>query len=111
MKQLPGRSWIGSRWLRVLVGGCITAVATVWMLSLLPFLLLFALIFAVLLIPVTRRLKREMEDAGFDPNNVDGWRAAGPPSTGRTAVDVTPWYRQVMNGLSQRRNNSSTMSR
>ena len=110
MKQLPGRTSTAPRWLRVLVGGCITTVATVWMLSLLPFLLLFALVFAVLLIPVMRRLRREMEDAGLDPN-VDAWRKAGRPSPGRTAVDVTPWYRQVMNGLAQLRNNSSTMSR
>ena len=110
MKQLPGRTSTAPRWLRVLVGGCITAVATVWMLSLLPFLLLFALVFAVLLIPVMRRLRREMEDAGLDAN-VDGWRTAGRPSPGRTAVDVTPWYRQVMNGLAQLRNNSSTISR
>ena len=110
MKQLPGRTSTTPRWLRVLVGGCITAVATVWMLSLLPFLLLFALVFAVLLIPVMRRLRREMEDAGLEPG-VDGWRSAGCPTPGRTAVDVTPWYRQVMNGLAQLRNNSSTMSR
>ena len=110
MKQLPGRTSTAPRWLRVLVGGCITAVATVWMLSLLPFLLLFALVFAVLLIPVMRQLRREMGGAGLDPN-VDAWRTVGRPSPGRTAVDVTPWYRQVMNGLAQLRNNSSTMSR
>ena len=110
MKQLPGRTSAARRWLRVLVGGCVTAVATVWMLSLLPFLLLFALVFAVLLIPVMRRLRREMEDAGLDPG-VDGWRSAGCPTPGRTAVDVTPWYRQMMNGFAQLRNNSSTMSR
>ena len=110
MKQLPGRMSTAPRWLRVLVGGCIAAVATVWMLSLLPFLLLFALVFAVLLIPVMRRLRREMEDAGLDPN-VEAWRTVGRPSPGRTAVDVTPWYRQMMNGLAQLRNNSSTMSR
>ena len=110
MKQLPGQTSTAPRWLRVLVGGCITAVATVWMLSLLPFLLLFALVFAVLLIPVMRRLRREMEVAGLD-SNVEAWRTVGRPSPGRTAVDVTPWYRQVMNGLAQLRNNSSTMSR
>jgi hypothetical protein len=80
------------------------------MLSLLPFLLLFALVFAVLLIPVMRRLRREMEDAGLDPN-VETWRTVGRSTPGRTAVDVTPWYRQVMNSVSQLRNNSSTMSR
>lgn len=110
MKQLPGRTTRAQRWLRILLGGCVTAVATVWMLSLLPFLLLFALVFAVLLIPVMRRLRREMEDAGLDPN-VGTWRTAGRSTPGRTAVDVTPWYRQVMNSLSQLRNNSSTMSR
>ena len=110
MKQLPGQTSTAPRWLRVLVGGCITAVATVWMLSLLPFLLLFALVFAVLLIPVMRRLRREMEDAGLDPN-IDVWRTGGRSSPGRTAVDVTPWYRQMMNGLTQLRNKSSTMSR
>ena len=110
MKQLPGRTTRAPLWLRVLLGGCVTAVATVWMLSLLPFLLLFALVFAVLLIPVMRRLRREMEDAGLDPN-VETWRTVGRSTPGRTAVDVTPWYRQVMNSVSQLRNNSSTMSR
>ena len=41
--------------------GVVTAVATIWMVSLLPFLLLFTLVFAVLLIPVVRRLRREMD--------------------------------------------------
>ena len=47
------------------MAAAITAVATIWLVSLLPFLLLAALVLLVALIPVTRRLRREMEEAGF----------------------------------------------
>ncbi len=45
--------------------GAVTVMATIWLLSLLPFLLLAALMLSIALIPVTRRLRRDMEEAGF----------------------------------------------
>ena len=50
------------------MASAITVIATIWLVSLLPFLLLAALLLSMALIPVTRRLRREMEEAGF---NVD----------------------------------------
>ena len=58
MNQLPGRQ--PPRWLRIVVTVVTTTVMTIWLLSLLPFLLLFALVFGILLIPVLRRLGDEM---------------------------------------------------
>ena len=47
------------------MAGAITVIATIWLVSLLPFLLLAALVLSIALIPITRRLRREMEEAGF----------------------------------------------
>lgn len=72
------------------MAGVITLVATIWLLSLLPFLLLAALLLSIALIPVTRRLRRDMEDAGF---NVDeAWQ-----SEQRRDLNITPWHRQLRN--------------
>jgi len=72
------------------MAGVITLVATIWLLSLLPFLLLAALVLSLALIPVTRRLRRDMEEAGF---NVDeSWR-----SDQRRDLNITPWHRQIRN--------------
>ena len=84
IKQLPGRHT--PRWIKPVIGGLFTLIATVWMLALLPFLLLLALILAVLMIPILRRLKREMDEITVSE------------SPNRPAVDVTPWHRQVVNG-------------
>ena len=46
MKQLPGRA--RPRWIQMVMTGVITAVATIWLVSLLPFLLLFSLVIAVM---------------------------------------------------------------
>ncbi len=91
MKQLPGqRGRPQPRWLKTLVAGAITVIATIWLLSLLPFLLLATLVLSIVLIPVTRRLRREMEEAGF---NVDeSWE-----SDQRRGVNITPWHRQIRN--------------
>lgn len=72
------------------MAGVITVVATIWLLSLLPFLLLAALLFSLALIPVTRRLRRDMEDAGF--NVEESWR-----SDQRRDLNITPWHRQIRN--------------
>ena len=72
------------------MAGVITLVATIWLLSLLPFLLLAALLLSIALIPVTRRLRRDMEEAGF---NVDeAWQ-----SDQRRDLNITPWHRQIRN--------------
>ena len=97
MNQLSGKQ--SPRWLRLIAAGVVTAVSTIWVLSLLPFLLLFALVLALLLIPVMQRLRREMEVTGMTQE------------ARRPTVDVTPWHRQVMLALTQLRNRSSAMRR
>ena len=72
------------------MAGAITVVITVWMLSLLPFLLLAALVLSIALIPITRRLRREIEEAGF---NVDKTRS----DVQRSDLNITPWHRQIRN--------------
>jgi hypothetical protein len=91
MKQLPGqRSRTLPRWLKSVMAGLITVMATIWLLSLLPFLLLAALVLSITLIPVTRRLRRDMEKAAY---NVDeSWR-----SNQRRDLNITPWHRQLRN--------------
>jgi uncharacterized protein (DUF58 family) len=101
MKQLPGRA--RPRWLQLIVTGVLTAIATIWLVTLLPFLLLFSLVFAALLIPMIRRLRREMDEAGFHPG-ID------QRSGSRQTVDVTPWH-QLRNVMNQLLNNSPTIDR
>ena len=72
------------------MAGVITVMATIWLLSLLPFLLLAALVLSLVLIPVTRRLRREMEKTGF---SVDEPR----PTDQRPDLNITPWHRQIRN--------------
>ena len=72
------------------MAGTLTVITTIWLLSLLPFLLLAALLLSILLIPITRRLRREMEEAGF---NVE----QPMESDQRLDVNITPWHRQMRN--------------
>ena len=102
MKQLPGRA--RPRWLQLIVTGVLTAVATVWLVTLLPFLLLVSLVFAALLIPVMRRLRREMDWAGFNSG-------LEQRPVRRAAVYVTPWHQQLRNVMNQLLNNSPTIDR
>ena len=91
MKQLPGqRGKTLPRWLKTGSAGLITVMVTIWLLSLLPFLLLLALLLSIALIPVTRRLRREIEEAGY---NVDETRR----SDQRRDLNITPWHRQIRN--------------
>jgi membrane protein implicated in regulation of membrane protease activity len=91
MKQLPGQRGPNMpRWLKTVLAVTITLVGTIWLLSLLPFLLLAALILSILLIPISRRLRQEMEEAGF---SVDGTSK----SEQRRDVNITPWHRQIRN--------------
>lgn len=78
------------RWLKTVMAGTLTVISTIWLLSLLPFLLLAALLLSILLIPMTRRLRREMEEAGF---NVE----QPLKSDQRRDVNITPWHRQMRN--------------
>ena len=78
------------RWLKTVMAGTFTVIATIWLLSLLPFLLLAALLLSILLIPITRRLRREMEEAGF---NIE----QPIKSDHRRDVNITPWHRQMRN--------------
>ena len=72
------------------MAGAITVIVTIWLVSLLPFLLLAALVLSVALIPVARRLRREMEEAGI---SVDKPRT----SHQRPDLNITPWHRQIRN--------------
>lgn len=72
------------------MAGTLTVITTIWLLSLLPFLLLAALLLSILLIPITRRLRREMEEAGF---NIE----QPIKSDQRRDVNITPWHRQMRN--------------
>lgn len=72
------------------MAGSLTVIATIWLLSLLPFLLLAALLLSILLIPMTRRLRREIEEAGF---NVE----QPLKSDQRRDLNITPWHRQMRN--------------
>ena len=91
MKQLPGqKSRTLPRWLKAVMAGGITVIATIWLVSLLPFLLLATLVLSIALIPITSRLRREMEEAGF---SVDEPRS----NVQRPDVNITPWHRQIRN--------------
>ena len=72
------------------MAGAISVIATISLMSLLPFLLIAALVLSVALIPVTRRLRREMEEAGF---SVDKSRTTHQ----RPDLNITPWHRQIRN--------------
>lgn len=86
MHQLPGRR--PNRWVRTVLAVALTAVATVWMVALLPFLLLASLIIAILMVPVVQRLRKELEstDSDLEARTINV-----------SKVDVTPWHRQVRN--------------
>ena len=91
MNQLPGQRVRGMpRWLKTCIAAGLTLISTIWLLSLLPFLLLAALILSVVLIPVVRRLGREMEDAGFSVDTSEY-------QYHRSNVNITPWHRRFRN--------------
>ena len=96
MHQLPGRR--PNRWIRTVLAVALTAVATVWMITLLPFLLLASLIIAILMVPVVQRLRKELKSTGSEMDA----RTIDVPK-----VDVTPWHRQVRNAWQKRSSNFS----
>ena len=91
MHQLPGRR--PNRWVRTGLAVVLTAVATVWMIVLLPFLLLATLIIAILMVPVMQRLRKELESIGSEMGN---------QTINISEVDVTPWHRRARNAWKQR---------
>ena len=72
------------------MAGAITVIATIWLVSLLPFLLLAAVVLSITLIPITRRLRREMEEAGFSVDEPGS-------NVQRPDLNITPWHRQIRN--------------
>ena len=84
MKRLPGRSQ--PRWLQQLIalGGLL--IATIWMVTLIPVLLVVGLVAAVLLIPVLRHMRQEIDQLERSQR--------GEPEPPR---DVTPWHRRAWN--------------
>ena len=97
MKQLPGRQT--PRWIRFLATAATVTVVTIWLVSLLPFLLLLSIVLGIALIPVLRRLRQEMDKVDI------------PHDVNRPTVDVTPWHRQIALMIAQLRNRSSAMRR
>ena len=59
MKRLPGHG--RPPWLQQLISFAALVIATVWMVTLLPVLLVVGLIAALLLIPVLRQLRQDIE--------------------------------------------------
>ena len=91
MKPLPGQQRRTlPRWQKTIVAGVITVIATIWLVSLLPFLLLAALVLSIVFIPLTRRLRREIEAAGFSDDDPRS-------SIQHPYLNITPWHRQVRN--------------
>ncbi|OUX72518.1 MAG: hypothetical protein CBC50_05860 [Synechococcus sp. TMED90] len=84
MKQLPGPR--RPKWIQQLAAIGVAVVATIWLVTLLPVLLFVGLIAGLLLIPVLRQLKIEVEQLER--------RQRGDPPLPR---DVTPWHRRVWN--------------
>ena len=85
MQKLIGDARSRPRWLRVTMTIVVGAIATIWAIALLPFLLLASLIVAICLIPVVRKLRREMEMTdSFSKGNA------------QPTVDVTPLNQRII---------------
>ena len=80
---LPGRS--SPRWLATALRFIGTVAVAIWLVSVLPYLLLFSLLLALLLIPTLRRLRTELE------RTIDV-----PP---RPHTDITPRHRKLLKQL------------
>ena len=66
-------------------------VATIWMVSLLPLLLLVALIAGLLLLPVLRQLRRDLEP--IEQTQSSNRRPA------ESLRNATPWHQRLRNHL------------
>jgi len=84
MKQLPGRA--RPPWLQQLISCAALGLVTIWMVTLLPVLLLVGLIAGLLLIPVLKQIRQDIDHLERTQR--------GEPIQPR---DVTPWHRRVWN--------------
>ena len=84
MKQLPGRA--RPPWLQQLISCVALGLVTIWMVTLLPVLLIVGLIAGLLLIPVLKRIRQDIDHLERTQR--------GEPIQPR---DVTPWHRRVWN--------------
>ena len=82
---LPGRS--APRWLAATLQFIGTVAVAIWLVSALPYLLLFSLVLALLLIPTLRRLRTELQ-------RTDLYRSVDVPA--RPLTDITPWHRRLI---------------
>ena len=82
---LPGRS--APRWLAATLQFIGTVAVAIWLVSALPYLLLFSLVLALLLIPTLRRLRTEL-------HRTDLYSSVDVPA--RPLTDITPWHRRLI---------------
>lgn len=77
---LPGKT--KTNWLANGLKIAGAAIATVWLITILPYILLFSLILALLLIPTLRRLRSELEQTiNIEPTSL---------------TDITPWHQKLI---------------
>ena len=69
----------------------IKVFATIWIFTLLPFLLLAALIISIAHISVKRRLRQEIQKVSYNVNET--WKID------QRNINITPWHRQIRNVL------------
>ena len=91
MRQLPGQPRVAlPRWLKSVITGAITVMATIWFLSLLAVFAARNSTFVHSPDTTIRHLRREMEEAGLKMNE--------PLKSKRQRdVNITPWHRQIRN--------------
>ena len=90
MKQLPGRR--RPRWLQQLAGFATSVIVSIWLVSLLPALLVIGLVAALLLLPVLRQLRRELE-------RIDAQQSPGSRPAPDELRNATPWQQKVRNWM------------
>ncbi|EAU73054.1 hypothetical protein [Synechococcus sp. RS9916] len=90
MKQLPGRR--RPRWLQQLAGFAAAVIVSIWLVSLLPVLLVIGLVAALLLLPVLRQLRRELE-------RIDAQQSPGSRPASDELRNATPWQQKVRNWM------------
>lgn len=77
---LPGKT--KTNWLANGLKIAGAAIATVWLITILPYILLFSLVLALLLIPTLRRLRSELEQTiNIEPTPL---------------TDITPWHQKLI---------------
>ena len=74
----------------MVMADAITVIATIWLVSLIPSLLLAALVLSIPLFPVSRRMEREIEGVGFSGNK-------SGTNVQRPDLNKTSWHRQIRN--------------